>query len=393
MGSRLRAYAVLLAAAALLGCEGTPVRHAHAEAGMGHGHAAAAPQSPEGRRAVLDLRQPPSLDEVVAELAPHRVVVVGESHTRMDHHRNQLAIIRGLHGRAPDLAIGVEFFQRPFQAALDDYVAGRIDEAKMLARTGYFDRWRFDYRLYRPILRYAREHGIPVVALNLPAGLTREVARGGRGSLGPEQRARLPETRVPADAAYRDRLREVFDRHPNTGERRFEDFVAAQLLWDEGMAEQAAAYLQAHPGRRMVVLAGNGHAVRGGIPVRIEARLGLRPMVVVNGLEAGDRPEVADFVVLSDREVLPAPGRMGIFLEIEGERVIAADFEEDSPAAAAGMEAGDRILALDGRPVRSMADIRIAMIDKEPGDRVAVEFRRQRLFLGAVTRTVRFQVH
>ena len=46
----------------------------------------------------------------------------------------------------------------------------------MLKQTEYFTRWRFDYRLYRPILRFARDQGLPLVALNVPRELTERVA-------------------------------------------------------------------------------------------------------------------------------------------------------------------------------------------------------------------------
>ena len=35
-----------------------------------------------------------------------------------------------------------------------------INEADMLKQTEYYDRWRFDYRLYRPIVQFAKDKGI-----------------------------------------------------------------------------------------------------------------------------------------------------------------------------------------------------------------------------------------
>lgn len=90
------------------------------------------------------------------------------THDRLDY-LNQLEVIRGLHARRRAIAIGMEQFQQPFQGVLDDYVAGASPEREMLEGTEYFERWRFGYRLLAHRLRYAREHGIPVVALNVPA--------------------------------------------------------------------------------------------------------------------------------------------------------------------------------------------------------------------------------
>src|SRR5690242_18255146 len=104
---------------------------------------------------------------VVADIDTARAVFIGESHDRYDQHLSELEIIRRLYERNPDRwAIGVEFIQRPFQADLDAYIAGGIDEREFLEKTQYFDRWGFDFRLYNPIFHFAREHAIPMVALN-----------------------------------------------------------------------------------------------------------------------------------------------------------------------------------------------------------------------------------
>src|ERR1700683_3950275 len=96
----------------------------------------------------LNLNAPLALDALVTQLATDRVVFVGEIHDRYDHHLNQLEIIKRLHELDPNLAIGVEYFQQPFQKQVDDYIAGRIPEDEFLRTTEYFSRWGFDYRLY-----------------------------------------------------------------------------------------------------------------------------------------------------------------------------------------------------------------------------------------------------
>ena len=90
--------------------------------------------------------------------------------------------------KIPRLAIGVEFVQQPFQEVLDDFVQQRIDERDFLRRSEYFTRWGFDYRLYAPLLRFARNNAIPVVALNVPGEITSKVARDGVAALSDEER-------------------------------------------------------------------------------------------------------------------------------------------------------------------------------------------------------------
>ena len=205
----------------------------------------------------IDLRSLPALAEIVPILGQQRVVFVGETHDELSHHLVQLAIISALH-RQHEIAIGVEFIQQPFQAPLDAYIAGEIDEETMLLRTQYMDRWGFDYRLYRPILQFARDNRIPLIALNVPSELTEKVVARGLDGLTPEDRAALPEI-DRSDLEYREQLSAVFQSHPSSGGITVESFIDAQLLWDEGMAERTADYLRQNPKRIMVVLAGAGH--------------------------------------------------------------------------------------------------------------------------------------
>lgn len=315
------------------------------------------------------------MDGMLESMASARAIVVGEQHDRFDHHLNQLEIIRRLHRTHPELSIGMEQFQQSFQRHLDDYVKGAIDTTEMLIRTQYYERWQHDFRLYEPILSWARDHRLPIIALNLPGELTRRVAAGGLESLDDEQAARLPDL-DRSDTAYRERLREVFREHP-MGEHggSFENFYTVQLLWDEGMAARAAKYLEAEPARRMVVLAGNGHVEYGsGIPGRLARRIDGEVISVVNADAGTDDSGKADFVIHSTPVELPERGMLGVMIDTEatadGARV--ARVNDGGGAAAAGITGGDLITALDGETVRGLAELRARMWDRRPGDRVTV---------------------
>jgi uncharacterized iron-regulated protein len=327
---------------------------------------------------VLDLDHLTDLDAIMPELARQRVVCVGESHDRYGHHLSQLEIIRRLHQVHPDLVIGMEYFQTPFQPYLDAYIAGRLDEKAFLDKTEYYRRWKFDYRLYRPILDYAREHRIPLIALNMPREITEKVARSGISGLPPAERAMIPQDLDRSDARYRQRIQEIFEQHPNKDQRDFEHFLEAQLLWDEGMADTAARYLKAHPRARMVILAGSGHLIYGsGIPTRLARRLdGARIAVVLNGINDTLEPDMADYVLLSRPVELPQPGRLGIYMKDADGGVTVSAFSKDSAAQAEGVEKGDRILAIDGTRIHSSADVRLALLDKLPGDSVRLQVQR-----------------
>ena len=346
------------------------------------------PSNPAVSTKAVDLHTLPDLAAIIPQLAENRVVFVGEAHTDYVHHLNQLAIIRGLHERRPDLAIGMEYFQQPFQEYLDDYGAGKLTETELLAKTQYFKRWGYDFRLYEPILKYARDTGIPVVALNVPSEIVQKVARSGLASLTEQERTEIPQDLDRSSSTYRDFLRSVYKDHPHATGASFDSFYEVQLLWDEGMAARAARYLEEHPTQTLVVLAGMDHVQYGfGIPDRLTRRVQVSRAIVLNGLDGPFEPNMADFVLLAKAAPLPPAGRLGVMLEPDHEGLRIAAFATDSAGRAAGLRRGDRIISLNDEPVREMTDVELIMWDKQPGNLVKVEVKRRFWFLPAKTMT------
>lgn len=392
-GAAVPARYFLLLLFLLAGC--APVTpHGHGSAASAHRHAATEPAtSPVQHTPALDMGEAQDLEGIIPRLADKRVVFVGERHDRYDHHLAQLEIIRRLHAIHPRLAIGMEMFQQPFQDVLDDYIAGSLSEQEMLRRSEYYQRWRFDFRLYAPILRYAREHQLPVIALNLPAELTQKVGRNGLAGLAAEELAQLPAEIDRSDRNYEHQLREVFAQHPDNG-RGFDNFLEVQLLWDEGMAQQAADYLAAHPDYHMVILAGSGHIAGGsGIPRRLERRMQASSAIVLNGWDGALEPGLADFILLPEPRVLPPSGRFGLLLETQSPVPVVEACMPDSPCTRAGLQQGDRFLSIDGEPIEDMADLRLAMWDKLPGDTVTLEVSRKRWFSAPQQLSYRIELH
>jgi len=336
----------------------------------------------------LDLRPSRSLDHLLPRLSKKRVIYIGERHDHYAHHLAQLQLIRGLYRQNPDMAIGMEMFQRPYQKVLDDYVSGAIGERQMLKQSQWFSRWQFDYRLYRPILRFARQKGIPLVALNLSSERVEQISRLGLDGLPKAERAGLPQQIDRSDEAYRARLKKTFEQHPHRDGQDFSRFLDVQLSWDETMAETAANYLVSNPRRRLVVLAGDGHLLYGsGIPRRVQRRIAVESAILIP--EAGRLdPGAADFLILAGHRELPPRGLLGIYMESAEGGVRVAGLVEQGAAAGADIEKGDLLLEIDGQPVAGMEDVQLALLGRRPGDLVQLRLSRPRLFLGAVEKRV-----
>jgi uncharacterized iron-regulated protein len=307
-------------------------------------------------------------------------VWIGENHDRYDNHLAELDIIRRLNEQeSGHWAIGVEFIQRQFQPVLDSYLAGTITERDFLNKTEYFDRWGFDYRLYRPIFLYAKENHVPMVALNAETELSEKVGKVGLNGLSNTDRNRLPRNIDKSDSAYRDRLNVIFQKHPDATKGNFDHFLEAQLTWDETMAESAANYLNNHPDKAIVVLAGGEHIAFGsGIPNRMRRRIPALKSAILSLDREPDRVKsAADYFVVATKMDLPAAARMGVVMDDRSHGVVVKQLTPGGAAGQAGVKAKDRIIAVDGEPVHSMADVRVLLFDKTPGQRVSLQVQRK----------------
>jgi uncharacterized iron-regulated protein len=232
-------------------------------------------------------------EAMLADLARADVVFVGEQHDDRNTHRLELALLEGLMRRRGPLTVSLEMFERDAQPPLSAYLAGELPEEEFLKQSRPWPRYATDYR---PMVEFARGHGWPVIASNIPRRLASQVAKEGLETLdklSPEERAWAARTiECPADD-YRKRFVATMNEHPmpgveklSAGERKAMDdrFYFAQCVKDETMAEAIAA---AHgPGQPAIVhYNGSFHSDFSlGTAARVKRRLRNARVVVVSVL-------------------------------------------------------------------------------------------------------------
>jgi uncharacterized iron-regulated protein len=231
--------------------------------------------------------------EIIAKLRQSDVIYLAENHDSVEDHAAQLEIITKLYqsnqqavtGKSSDLTIALEMFQRPFQPILNRYLAGEINENQLRKQTEYDTRWGFDWEYYAPVIRFAKVNQIPLLAINTPTEITRKVGEKGLDSLAGNDWCYIPPLKeIKTDnQEYRQRMQEIYTQHVHGGqgnsdrsdlENDFENFFAAQVLWDETMADAIAQNYKNNPQSPIVVLVGSGHIVYGqGIHERVARRI------------------------------------------------------------------------------------------------------------------------
>ncbi len=209
------------------------------------------------------------LAQVADALADFDVVFYGERHGHPGVHLQQMKLLRALVERNPHWVLSFEQFERDVQGIVDDYVARRIGETTLIDKGRAWNNYAASYR---PLLLFAREHQLPIVAAEAPGWAISCVGQWGPAILDrftPLERTWVAEKVHVAPGAYQDKYMAFLgnsDAHgggtPGTAESaaKAQRSFAAQVARDDTMAESIQHALQQHPGYKVLHLTGSFHS-------------------------------------------------------------------------------------------------------------------------------------
>lgn len=211
----------------------------------------------------------------------YRVVLLGEHHDNVDHHRWQLHTVAALAALRPKITLGLEMVPRRLQPVLDRWTQGALSEEELVKQLDWETIWSFDVQYYLPLFHLARLQHIPLLALNAERSLFTRVTQEGWDAV-PEQQREGITAPAPASKEYLRFLAGSFMGHnpqPDSGEaplaaeqgQKFLRFVQGQQLWDRAMAEAIAQAVRADKETLVVALMGSWHiANRHGVPYQLQ---------------------------------------------------------------------------------------------------------------------------
>ncbi|WP_227537897.1 ChaN family lipoprotein [Marinobacter vulgaris] len=207
-----------------------------------------------------------SINQLAEELAPADVVVIGEYHGHHGAHLLQSLLQSALHQQRPQQVLSMEQFTLNHQAELDDYLAGQSGEEELIADANAWPNYKASYR---PLIEFAKNRNLPVVAANAPEDIVRCIGRSGADyleRLDKERRRQLPEAPFVDTPGYRQKFLEALGAghgtshdQPDNSER-MENSYKAQLLRDNTMADRVIRTLEQNPGHQVIHLTGTFHA-------------------------------------------------------------------------------------------------------------------------------------
>ena len=349
---------------------------------------APAPDSPAPGAFVRADGSPVPLETLADMAADADYILLGERHDNAVDHRAQAAFVEQAARRGPRPVLGLEMLpRRRFSRQLEAFSQGGLALEALPAALDWPSSWGFDFALYKPVFAVAERYRLPVAGLNIPHDIRAAVSRKGLSGLTARERAELPERIIPPTPEQRTMLAEFFNTHSTMlrgavrrpaptlpasagGNARtsapaagpggdFDRFLLVQSLWDSTMAEEAVRAKRLAQGP-VIILAGVGHVENGwGIAHRlVQFDPGARILLAVPYSGPSPEPGRADLYYFSPQ----MRSGYGIRLARRDGALAVSGVMPGSPAARAGLKAGDILREADGRPLASPADLHRAAL-------------------------------
>lgn len=173
--------------------------------------------------------------KMIDAMADADIVLFGELHNNSINHWMQLQVTKSLFAKDSSLEIGAEMYESDNQLILDEYLAGQIKQSYFENEMRMWDNYKTDYK---PVLEFAKENNIPVIATNVPrryAGFVAKKGLEGLVGLTDEAKKYFPPLPIPFDTLAPN-YDEMMTMDTGHGMDMDIKFVQAQAIKDATMA-------------------------------------------------------------------------------------------------------------------------------------------------------------
>ena len=258
---------------------------------------------------------PATLNQIINSVGRSDTVFLGENHDDSTAHYLQAEILKKTlesYGKNKKVTLSMEMFERDVQIVLDEYLKDLITEKKFLDDSRPWNNYKTDYR---PLVEYAKQNQLEVIAANAPRRYVNMVSRNGRDSLNqlsPQAKKWLAPLPYPQSSeTYAKKFTDLMGGMPSNTQN-VSKILESQTLWDATMAFSIAEYLKNNKNALVVHLNGSFHT---------ESRLGtaeqllkinpkLKVLVITikyeedfNTFDKAKHTNLGDFIILTDAKV------------------------------------------------------------------------------------------
>jgi uncharacterized iron-regulated protein len=271
-------------------------------------------------RAYDGLGNPVTLDAIVKAMASNDAVFLGEQHDDPVAHSIEAELFRravSTYSPQRKVALSMEMFERDVQVVVDEYLGGLISEQHFLLSSRPWPNYKTDYR---PLVEFAKEKHLDVVAANAPRRYVNMVSRSGRDSLNAlsdQAKSWLAPLPYPEPSdAYKTKFNNLMAGNTADPSRMSPNaatnLIYSQSLWDATMGNSVANYLKNNKGALVVHLNGGFHTESrlGTIDQLMHYRPKTKAIVVtmqseddVTKFDPAKHKDLGDFVILTDSKL------------------------------------------------------------------------------------------
>src|SRR5712691_11144534 len=150
-------------------------------------------------REFRSFRSPISRDQILEACERADIIFVGDYHALPSCQNFAAELLRNLAGRTKPLVLFMEMVFARHQRALDQFLAGEIDENQLRERIHYDRDWGYPWEGYARLLNAAKECGVEIIAADAPPRSGLRMIRRRDRHAGSKVRERLgaePEARA-----------------------------------------------------------------------------------------------------------------------------------------------------------------------------------------------------
>jgi uncharacterized iron-regulated protein len=225
------------------------------------------------------MNQPVGIDAIVSEMKNYDVVFFGEEHNDSITHVLQYELLKALYTAYGDkTTLSMEMFETDCQMVLDEYLKDQIREKNFTKEARAWS----NYKDYKPMVEFAKENKLQVIAGNAPARYVNIAARKGRNSL--MDLTKTAKTFLPplpydtATGAYYEKFMDIMSDGRNAGIKSIDTakkalppvnnmmpkhIVHSQSLWDACMAYSISKIFKKNKSAKVLQLNGRFHSDEG----------------------------------------------------------------------------------------------------------------------------------
>lgn len=253
-----------------------------------------------------------SVEQILDRIGKSDAAFFGEQHDDRVAHELQMLFFKAAYekyGNNRKTILSLEMFERDVQTVVNEYLKNQITESHFLAASRPWANYKTDYR---PLVEYAKEKKLEVVAANAPRRYVNMVTRLGRASLGalsPEAKRWLaPLPYAEASEVYAKKFNGLMGAMNDSG-KQANPMLASQSLWDATMAFSVAEKLKDDKNALVIHLNGSFHTENhlGTVEHLLKYQPKAKILVITmryeedfKNFDQGKHAESGDFVILTD---------------------------------------------------------------------------------------------